>query len=149
MSDAQEQFPIVNGFNLSHGTLECRKLKDSKQFYREFLGLACVRHHEEAQLISSAGYPWAIVSVQAGEGVRVQGRENRWGVDISSPQEVDEARAAALAHKERYGIRQIDEIVEQDGGRSFSLQDCDGNWWEIEYRRPGYYEDLFRRGDKA
>ena len=59
--DAEERFPIVNAFKMSHGTLECHSLKESKQFYREFLGLACVRHAQEAQLISSSNYEWAVV----------------------------------------------------------------------------------------
>lgn len=149
MLDSQERFPIVNGFDMSHGTLECHSLRESKQFYREFLGLACVRHHEEAQLISSKSYPWSIVSVQAGDGVHPQGRDYRWGVQVASPGDVDNARATALAHKDQFAIREIEDIVESDGRRSFSLQDRDGNWWEIESAPRDYYENLFRKGDRA
>ena len=35
---------IVKPYVMSHGTLECYSLKESRKFYEEFLGLECVRH---------------------------------------------------------------------------------------------------------
>ena len=144
-----EQWPIVNGSSMSHGTLECRVLKDSKRFFREFLGLASVRHHEGAVALSSAGYPWAIACVHAGDGVHVQGPENRWGIQLESPEDVDRGHAAALAHRDEYSIRRIEGIEERDGGRFFLLQDADGNWWEIGHWPADYFEELFRNGDRG
>ena len=35
---------VVQPMLLSHGTLMCRNLADSRRFYEEFLGLEVVRH---------------------------------------------------------------------------------------------------------
>lgn len=131
-----EHFPVVNGVHLSHGTLELRTLGRSKRFYRAFLGLACVRHHAQAQVVAAIDYQWFIACVQAGDRVHEQGRENRWFLELKAATDVDEAHAAALQHGPAFDIRQIDAIVHSDGSRSFCLQDCDGNWWEIGSRMP-------------
>jgi catechol-2,3-dioxygenase len=35
---------IVKPYALTHGTLECRSLRETRKFYEEFLGLEVVRH---------------------------------------------------------------------------------------------------------
>jgi len=129
-----EHVPIVNGIHLSHGTLELRTLARAKRFYKEFLGLTCVRHHEQAQILSSGDQRWFIACVQAGNGVHPQGRENRWFVELYARKDVDAAHDAAMQHQAEFDIQRIDSVIDTGRGPSFCLQDCDGNWWEIGYR---------------
>ena len=129
-----EHVPIVNGIHLSHGTLELRVLARSKRFYKTFLGLTCVRHHEQAQILASSDRRWFIACVQAGNGVHPQGRENRWFIALDTRKDVDEALEAALQNRAEFDIQRIDPIIDTGRGPSFCLQDCDGNWWEIGYR---------------
>ena len=42
---------VVRPYVLSHGTLECYNLRDSRTFYEEFLGLECVRHARPAMAV--------------------------------------------------------------------------------------------------
>jgi hypothetical protein len=57
------------------------------------------------------------------------------------------ARAAAEAHKDQYGIRRIEPAEENNGIRSFRLQDMNKVWWEIANLTQKYYDDAFARGD--
>jgi len=129
-----DHVPIVNGVHLSHGTLELRTLARSKRFYKAFLGLTCVRHHEQAQVLASGDQRWFIACVQAGTGVHPQGRENRWFLELHTRKDVDAAHDAAMLYRTEFDIQRIDPVIHTGRGPSFCLQDCDGNWWEIGHR---------------
>ena len=47
-SGARQPKGVVGATHLSHGTLMCRNLVDSRRFYEEFLGLEVVRHARPA-----------------------------------------------------------------------------------------------------
>jgi hypothetical protein len=59
---------------------------------------------------------------------------------------VDEAHKKAQEHREKYGIRKLTKPINQHGVYSFSLQDRDKNWWEIQYA-PHQHEACFARGE--
>ena len=140
---------IVDSQRLSHGTLECHDLNASRTFYEEFLGLEAVYHGKRTMLIRKGGY-WGVVCVNRGDKVRPMGPLNHWGIDVASRELVDEARERALENQSKYGIRKVNQALDQHGVYSFYLQDLDGNWWEIQsLPEPDMYDRLFERGDRV
>jgi len=138
---------VVRGSWLSHGTLECYSLKESRRFYEEFLGLQCVRHAKPAMALR-CGMKFHIVCVEVGSAVHPTNVLNHWGIDVDSPEEVDRIWNAAKELKDRYGIRQVLDKVKQHGVYSFYLEDRDHNWWEIQYYDGVQHEDMFDFGDR-
>lgn len=141
--------PIVKPMILSHGTLGVIDLAESKKFYTEFLGLDCVRHQERGMNVRVGGY-WGVVCLEIGEGVQATKIYHHWGLDVSTPEEVDAAYEAALKYQDKYGIRRVNkpQQMHKDGDYAFKLQDRDGNWWEIQYIvEPMKYDKRFARGD--
>ncbi|HXQ53462.1 MAG TPA: VOC family protein [Stellaceae bacterium] len=144
--------PLNRPRMLTHGTLECRSLKESRPFYEEFLGLECVHHAPRAMMLRKGGY-WAIVCLEAGSRVRPLRVGNHWGIDMETRADVDRAHALALEHKSRYGIQKVTKIVDNHGTYGFYFMDRDGNWWEFQYAGEGQgtgngrYDTHFARGD--
>lgn len=144
---ANDRKSIIKPYVMSHGTLECRNLKDSRRFYEEFLGLECVRHAIPAMVIR-CGLKFHIVAVQVGDNVHPLNVLNHWGIDVESKEKVDEAYENALKYKDEYKIRQVLKPVSQHGVYSFYLEDLDHNWWEVQHI-PGFqHEDMFDFGDR-
>ena len=147
IADPKNEKSIVKPYVLSHGTMECYSLKESRRFYEEFLGLEVVRHAKPAMVVR-CGLKFHIVAVEVGAAVHPCNVLNHWGMDVGSKQAVDEAHANALKYKDKYKIRQVLPVVDQHGVYSFYLEDLDHNWWEIQYY-PGFQnEDLFDFGDR-
>ena len=42
---------VVKPYVMSHGTMECYSLKESRKFYEDFLGMECVRHAKPAMAV--------------------------------------------------------------------------------------------------
>jgi len=139
---------IVQPFCLSHGTLECYNLVESRRFYEEFLGLECVRHGKPAMAIR-LGMRFHIVCVEVGEALKPVHLLNHWGVDVQSRQEVDAAYAKAIELQDTYKIRKVMKPVDAHGVYSFYMIDLDHNWWEIQCYENGFqHDDLFDFGDR-
>lgn len=138
---------IVKPYVMSHGTLECHSLKESRKFYEEFLGLDCVRHAKPAMVIR-CGLKWHVVCVEVGDAVHPCNVLNHWGVDVRTKEEVDEAHQNALKYKDRYKIKQVLPPVSQHGVYSFYLEDLDHNWWEIQHYPSFQHDDAFDFGDR-
>lgn len=145
--EPSNQASVVKPYVLSHGTLECYDLKQSRRFYEEFLGLECVRHAKPAMAIR-CGLKFHVVCVEVGKSVHPANVLNHWGIDVRSKEEVDAAFGKARELKEVYGIRQILEPVLQHGVYSFYMEDLDHNWWEIQYYDGFQHDDLFDFGDR-
>lgn len=142
-----ERTSIIKPYVMSHGTLECRSLKESRKFYEEFLGFECARHAIPAMVIR-CGLKFHIVCVEVGDNVHPLNVLNHWGVDVESKEKVDEAYESALKYQEKYKIRQVLKPVSQHGVYSFYMEDLDHNWWEVQYI-PGFqHEDMFDFGDR-
>jgi SUF system NifU family Fe-S assembly protein len=61
----------------------------------------------------------------------------------------DEAHAKALAHKDKFKIRQVLPVQEMHGVYSFYLEDLDHNWWEVQHYANGFqHDDFFDFGDR-
>jgi len=139
---------VVNPYCLSHGTLECKSLKESRKFYEEFLGLECVRHAKPAIAIR-LGMRFHIIAVEVGDSIHPVSVLSHWGVDVTSKAEVNAAHEAAIANKEKYQIRQVLPVQDMHGVYSFYMEDLDYNWWEIQYYENGFqHDDLFDFGDR-
>ena len=138
---------LIQNETLSHGTVECSDMVATRRFYTDFLGLDIHRPFREAQYIYRGG-PWTVVCVQVDGGdAKDQAEDNHFKLAVDTPEEVDAARAAALANRDQYGIRQIGDITEVDGHRAFRVQDLNYSWWEIINIDQSYYDALFDAGD--
>jgi predicted lactoylglutathione lyase len=138
---------VIKPYVLSHGTLECYSLKESRKFYEEFLGLECARHARPAMVIR-CGLKFHIVCVEVGDAVHPCSVLNHWGIDVQSKEAVDEAYANAIKFKDKYRIRQVLNVVAQHGVYSFYLEDLDHNWWEIQHYPSFQHDDMFDFGDR-
>lgn len=139
--------PVVPTTSFSHGTLGLRDAVETQRFYKEFLGIHSVRKANGTQYIWLGG-EWIVACLCTGKAPRqAQGVENRWALRVATAAEVDAAHQAALAQQEEWDIQKILDVLNDGDSRSFSLQDRDGNWWEIFYRPGRLYEDIFARGD--
>ncbi len=139
---------IVKPYCLSHGTLECMNLVESRRFYEEFLGLECVRHAMPAMAIR-LGMRFHVVCVEVGDQIHPTNVLNHWGVDVGSMEAVDRAHEAAIANREKYKIRQVLQVQNMHGVYSFYMEDLDHNWWEIQYYANGFqHDDFFDFGDR-
>ena len=137
---------------LSHGTVTCRDIAASRRFYEEFLGLDCVQIQKRGLLLRKGGY-CAIICLEVGDHVTPVGRQDHWGLDLDSTDEVDRALTLAHERKDEYGIQRISRIATHHGTYSFYFQDLDGNVWEFQYagggqgEGTGMYDRQFMRGD--
>ncbi|MES2400926.1 MAG: VOC family protein [Pseudomonadota bacterium] len=139
---------IVKPFCLSHGTLECYNLVESRRFYEEFLGLECVRHGKPAMAIRLA-MRFHIVCVEVGEQLKPVHLLNHWGVDVQTREEVDAAYENAVKYQEKFKIRKVMPPQDMHGVYSFYMVDLDHNWWEIQYYESGFqHDDLFDYGER-
>lgn len=146
--EPDNQSSVIKPYVMSHGTMECYSLKESRKFYEEFLGLECVRHAKPAMVVR-CGLKFHIVCVEVGSAVHPVNVLNHWGVDVQSKAAVDEAHANALKHKDKYKIRQVLPVVDQHGVYSFYLEDLDHNWWEVQHYAGGFqHADMFDFGDR-
>ncbi len=140
---------MVKPTTFSHGTLECRNLKESRRFYEEFLGMETVRHVEPAVMMTrvKGGKGCTVVCVEVGDRVREQRYFNHWGIDVATKEEVDDAHAKAIEHQEKYGLQKIQDAKMTHGDYSFYFMDRDGNWWEIQCIMDSTYDENYARGD--
>ena len=138
---------VVKPYVLSHGTLECRSLADSRRFYEEFLGLECVRHNKISMLLR-CGMKWHIVAVEVRDKVHPTHLLNHWGIELRTKEEVDQAWTDANRLRDEYGIRRIQKPGLQRGVYAFYLQDRDYNWWELVYSAGFRHDEYFRAGDR-
>src|SRR5579872_3046380 len=79
---------VVKPAMLSHGTLECFSLAESRRFYEEFLGLECVRQGKPAMFVR-CGMKFHIVAMQAGKSLRPANLHQHWGLEVGSRADVD------------------------------------------------------------
>lgn len=138
---------VTRPYVMSHGTLECYNLKESRKFYEEFLGLECVRHAKPAMAVR-CGIKFHIVCIEVGQALHPCNVLNHWGLDVGSREEVDRVHQKAKELKDTYTIRQILDPVLQHGVYSFYMEDLDHNWWEIQYYDGFQHDDMFEFGDR-
>lgn len=135
--------PLIGGTVFSHGTMDSRDAQKTQKFLQEFLGIRSVRKSKGTQYVWLGGR-WIIAALNVGNKIPPrQGDGFRFGLLVSTPQEVDAAYKAAVEQRERWDIREVRAVTDDGDTRSFVLQDFDGNWWEVYYRPGHLYDDLF------
>ncbi len=138
---------LIQNETLSHGTVECADMVATRRFYTHFLGLDIHRPVREAQYIYRGG-PWSVVCVHVDGGdAKDQPQDNHFKLAVDTAEEVEAAHAAALATRDEYGIKRIEDVAELAGRHAFRLQDLNFTWWEITNVDQSYYEALFDAGD--
>ena len=147
IADAKTENSIVKPYVMSHGTMECYSLKESRRFYEEFLGLECAVHSPTSMAIR-CGLKVHITAVEVGDALHPGNLLNHWGLDLESRDAVDKAYKDSVASKERYRIGEVKQPMERHGVYSFYLQDLDGNWWEIQHYDGFLHDDIFDFGDQ-
>ena len=145
--EPKNQNSVVRPYVMSHGTMECYSLKESRKFYEEFLGMECVRHAKPAMAVR-CGLKFHIVCVEVGAAVHPCNVLNHWGLDVGSRAEVDRVHREAKANKDKFKIKQVLEVVDQHGVYSFYLEDLDHNWWEIQHYDGFQHDDMYDFGDR-
>src|SRR3989441_9669751 len=100
IADAKTEDSIVKPYVMSHGTMECYSLKESRRFYEEFLGLECVRHAKPAMVVR-CGLKFHIVAVEVGAAVHPQNVLNHWGMDGGSQEKVGQAPGNRIKPKDK------------------------------------------------
>ena len=139
--------PLVNNDFFSHGTIECTDMAATRRFLVDFLGLDIIRPLKEAQYMWKGG-PWSVVCVCVQDGeAKEQRTDNHFKLSVASAADVDSAHAAALAHKDEYGIKKVLDVESAEGHRSFKLLDLNNTWWEITTVSQAWYDDVFAKGD--
>lgn len=142
------QNSVVRPLMMTHGTLECTNLEETRRFFEEFLGLECVRHNSGG-MHARCGMKFSIVCIEneiVGNKLTIL---NHWGLDVESKERVDEVYQATVELQDKYKIRSFTEPNLRHGIYSFYLEDLDGNWWEVEYYDGGsVHEDAFDFGDR-
>lgn len=139
---------VVKPLMMSHGTMECRNLKETRDFLENFLGMECVRHNPDGMHVR-CGMKFSIVCLRTEKPGNTLTILNHWGLDVESNEAVDDAYKAAIEMKDKYKIKTVTEPIVRHGIYSFYLEDLDGNFWEIEHYDGGsVHEDAFDFGDR-
>ncbi|HET9916417.1 MAG TPA: VOC family protein [Candidatus Binatia bacterium] len=117
---------------LTHGTLENDDLAASERFYQEALGLEVVKLWPSSCYIKHPDTPWYVVCIQAQNPNRPRlSRYQRFTVALKSHQAVHDAHRELTSSRDRWQLREIEDIRDTNGGASFIFSDLNGNWWEI------------------
>ena len=106
---------------LSHGTLESRDLTVSRRFYEEFLGLEVIQTSPISLLIRLGGRN--TIAVVYSKKVGGMNLLNHNGLDVRTPEEVDEAHRIVCAQAEEWRLKKISKPRLQHGTYSFFFPD--------------------------
>jgi catechol 2,3-dioxygenase-like lactoylglutathione lyase family enzyme len=119
---------------LTHGTITCLNLDNSRRFYREVLGLDVVSPSRSVQphYIKHPATPWYIVSLERKPEMRtVLTPSQRYTVTVESVDAVAQAHHQLKESCDGVGLTGLGEIQEGGAAVSFLLSDPDRNWWEV------------------
>ena len=139
--------PALNLRFLSHGTLDCRNIERTRQFYQEFFGFETVRTSKVSLWLRLGGDHVYVVVQVSGERPPMPFL-NHNGIDVASDAKVDEAFAIVNRDAEKWGLYKITKPTLQHGSYSFYFYDMDDNCWEILSNPKGGYGWMFERGDQ-
>ncbi|HET9060688.1 MAG TPA: VOC family protein [Acidimicrobiales bacterium] len=133
--------PILQINFLSHGTLECINMQETRRFYEEVFGLQVVQHNTISMMVRlGAQHCYAVVETGKPANMPLL---NHNGLDLGSVDEVKKAHELLTSVAEEYSIRKITPAQWQHGNFGFYVCDLDGNWWELLANPPGGYSYVF------
>ena len=145
MPDQTVAEPAIRTRFLSHGTLGCHDLQQSRRFYEEFLGLETTQTSPISLMIRlGTEHVYAVVQIKNKEKMP---RHYHNGLDVETVEEVDRAYETVLAEADKWKLTDITRPVEQHGTYSFKFWDMDENCWEILSNPPRGYTWIFEQGD--
>ncbi|MGH7929592.1 MAG: VOC family protein [Candidatus Binatia bacterium] len=119
---------------LTHGTITCLNLDNSRRFYREVLGLDVVSPSSSVKpsYIKHPATPWYVVSLERAPEMRAPlTRLQRYTLAVASPAALAEAHRRLQERGLEVGVTELEEIKETGESASFLLSDPDRNWWEV------------------
>lgn len=117
---------------LTHGTVQCNNLEETRRFYEEALGLEVVQLWPNSLYVKHQSSPWYVVNLQATPETRRYMRpEQRFTLAVESAAAVYNAREWLKQHQRDFAITELSDIQNQAGRASFLLSDLNQNWWEI------------------
>lgn len=123
---------------LTHGTLQCDDLKQTRRFYEEALGLEVVQLWPTSIYVKHRSSPWYIVNLESKpESRKYLSPAQRFTLNVESPLAVIQAYEWLKEHKDEYGLAEVAAVQEHAGVTSFLLADLNRNWWEIASPRQG------------
>ena len=139
--------PLIPISMISHGTLSCIDLEETRRFLEEVLGFEIVQY-SPMSMCARKGTDHTYVILETGKPGHMQLLDHN-GLDVPTREDVEAAHERLTAVKEQYGIRRITPTKQQHGSYSFYFEDRDSNWWEIvQASNRGYsftFEDATRR----
>jgi len=133
---------------LSHGTLECKNIDRTRQFYEEFFGFEVVRPSKISLWIRLGGQHIYVVVQSSKPEELGMGFLNHNGIDVWTEEEVDQAYKVVCEQAQTWGLHKISKPTVQHGTYSFYFWDMDENCWEILSNPEGGYTWMFERGDQ-
>jgi catechol 2,3-dioxygenase-like lactoylglutathione lyase family enzyme len=136
---------IVGNARMTHGTCEQLKLEPARRFIEQVLGIRCVHHVPPGQMLAGRG-SFGVFCIGLPR-LKPQQEVNRWIISVSDAAAVQAVASRAQAEKEALAIREVRAVRNEANETAVTLQDADGNWWEVTTRQPQYYRDLFVAGD--
>ena len=119
---------------LTHGTITCINLEESRRFYKEVLGLDVVSPSRSVKphYIKHPSTPWYIVSLEKlPEERQLLTPFQRYTITVESVAAVAEAHRWLKECDEDVGVTELRELQDTCSGLSFILSDLDKNWWEV------------------
>ena len=133
---------------ISHGTLECKDIDFTRQFYEEFFGFEVVRTSNISLWVRLRGEHIYVVVKSTGQEKPKMPFLNHNGLDVNNDGEVDASYEIVKRDAEKWQLREISKPRVQHGTYSFYFWDCDDNCWEILSNPKGGYSWMFERGDQ-
>jgi catechol 2,3-dioxygenase-like lactoylglutathione lyase family enzyme len=137
---------VVSQARFTHGTCEQLSLEASRRFVEEILSLRCVRHVEPRAQFLAGRSSFGVFAIELAN-VKPQQRQNRWILGVDSAHEVEAIYHRAIRNAAAFGLRHIAAPEECNGFAACTLQDADGNWWQVDARPTSDYRAMFDRGD--
>jgi catechol 2,3-dioxygenase-like lactoylglutathione lyase family enzyme len=138
--------PLLKLQRLGHGTLEVVDLVRSRRFYEEVLGLEVIQPSSRSMMVRlNTNHAYAVVETGKPSSMTMLAHN---GLDVGSPEAVQEAYTKLLEVKDKWEIKQLTEPRRMHGDTSFYFTDPDGNWWEIVAVRDNGYAADFEDPDR-
>ena len=135
---------MMKPIGLSATHMECRSLKESVPVLTELLAFEKLAEQPGEVKLKHPNTDWLLYVHESGGDAPVKQMHNHWGVRVATTGEIDAAYEYLMAHKEKYGIRQIGKPLYNHGSYSLYFLEPGTNGWEIEC-----YESALRKESMA
>lgn len=132
---------MLRPIGLTETHMECRYLRETIPALTELLAFEKVSEADDHVTLKHPNTDWLLVVHEGGPNAPEKEMHNHYGVRVATRREVDAAYEYLMAHKEKYGLRQIGQPMYAHGSYSMYFLEPGTNGWEIEC-----YEDALKKG---